>query len=102
MNQIGPLVRIRAVQPRAEFKVHLTFANGVEKEVDLRPYLRGPIFEPIRNDPTLFRSVSVVGSTIGWIDPDVLYYNLKPAWMEQPEARTQSEPITQALIAEPS
>jgi hypothetical protein len=105
MNHLGPLVRVRAVQPLEEFKVRLTFANSVEKEVDLGPYLRGPIFEPIRNDPTLFRSVSIVGSTIGWsngadIDPDVLYYNLKPAWMEQPEASTQSEPITQALIAE--
>ena len=52
------------------------------------PILHGPIFEPIRHDPTVFRSVKIEGSTIAWengadIDPDVLYYNLKPAWMEE-------------------
>jgi len=35
----------------------------------------------------VFRSVKVEGGTIAWdngadIDPDVLYYNLTPAWME--------------------
>src|SRR6266478_2421821 len=49
------------------------------------PHLQGPIFEPIRNDPLLFRSMRVEGGTITWpngadIDPDVLYHGLKPAW----------------------
>ena len=40
----------------------------------------------------MFRSVKVEGGTIAWdngadIDPDVLYYDLKPAWME-----TEREP----------
>jgi len=42
-----------------------------------------PIFEPIHNNPQLFRAVKIEGSTIAWpngadIDPDVLYYDLKP------------------------
>jgi hypothetical protein len=58
------------------------------KEIDLERFLRGEIFEPIRKDPKIFRSVKVIGGTIGWdngadIDPDVLYYDLKPAWMEE-------------------
>jgi hypothetical protein len=70
----------------------LKFADDTEKIVDLEPYLRGPIFEPIRNDPAVFRSMKVVGNTVAWdngadIDPDVLYYDLKPAWMEK-EVRT--------------
>jgi hypothetical protein len=75
------------VKPLEEFRVHLEFEDGTQREVNLEPYLRGPIFEPIRNDPAVFRLVKIEGGTIAWangadIDPDVLYYNLKPAWME--------------------
>jgi hypothetical protein len=88
MKVPGPLVRVKAVEPLEQFVVRVTFKNGVQKEIDLEKYLRGEIFEPIRNDPKMFRSVKVVGGTIGWengadIDPDVLYYGLKPAWMEE-------------------
>ena len=31
--------------------VRLCFADGVEKTVDLSPYLHGPVFEAIRDDP---------------------------------------------------
>ncbi|MFU8772264.1 MAG: DUF2442 domain-containing protein [Anaerolineales bacterium] len=39
------------------------------------------------DDKEMFRRVQMVGGTISWengadIDPDVLYYDLKPAWME--------------------
>ena len=88
MNVPGPLVRVKAVEPLEKFRVRITFQNGAEKEIDLEKFLRGEIFESIRNDPAIFRSVKVVGGTIGWdngadIDPDVLYYDLKPARMEE-------------------
>jgi hypothetical protein len=88
MNMPGPLVRVKAVEPLERFRVRITFQNEVEKEIDLEKFLRGEMFEPIRSDPAIFRSVKVVGGTIGWdngadIDPDVLYYDLKPAWMEE-------------------
>jgi hypothetical protein len=90
MEHLGRLVRVRVVKPLEEFRVRLEFEDGAKKEIDLEPYLHGPIFEPIRNDPAVFRSVKVEGGTIAWdngadIDPDVLYYDLKPAWMEQLE-----------------
>jgi len=90
MNQMGPRVRVRTIQPTQSYKVLFTFDNDVRREIDLEPFLRGPIFEPIRRDPAVFRSARVAGGTIAWdngadIDPDVLYYNLKPAWMEEPE-----------------
>lgn len=58
--------------------------------MDLKPFLHGPIFEPIRNDPAMFRDVRIEGGTVAWangadIDPDVLYYGLTPAWMEESE-----------------
>ena len=88
MNVPGPLVRVKSVEPLEKFRVRITFQNEVQKEIDLEKYLRGEIFEPIRKYPKIFRSVKVIGGTIGWdngadIDPDVLYYDLKPAWMEQ-------------------
>jgi hypothetical protein len=88
MNVPGPLVRVKSVEPLENFRVRITFQNDVQKEIDLEKFLRGEIFEPIRTDPNVFRSVKVIGGTIGWdngadIDPDVLYYDLKPAWMEE-------------------
>ncbi|MBI5878256.1 MAG: DUF2442 domain-containing protein [Chloroflexi bacterium] len=84
---LGPRVRVRAVEPLERFNVRVTFDNGVTCEIDLAPYLRGPIFDPVRSDPAVFRAVRVEGGTVAWengadIDPDVLYYKLKPAWME--------------------
>ena len=82
------LVRVQAVEPLENFVVRITFKDGVQKDIDLEKFLRGEIFEPIRKDPKVFRSVKVIGGTIGRdngadIDPDVLYYDLKPAWMEE-------------------
>jgi hypothetical protein len=84
----GPLIRVKSVEPLEGFRVRITFENGVKKELDLEKFLRGEVFAPIRNDPAVFRAVKVVGATIGWdngadIDPDVLYYDLNPAWMEE-------------------
>jgi hypothetical protein len=87
MVHLRPLVRVRGVEPLDRFRLRLEFEDGTQREADLAVYLHGPIFEPIRNDPTLFRAVRIKGGTVAWpngadIDPDVLYYGLKPAWME--------------------
>jgi hypothetical protein len=66
-------------------------------EIDLEPYLHGPIFEPIRRDLRIFRSVKVeprMGMVV-WdngadIDPDVLYQGLTPAWMEEQSAQNRA------------
>ncbi len=88
-------VRIRAVAPLEDFRVRLEFTDDTTREIDLEPYLRGTIFEPIRRDSHLFRSVKVDprAGTIVWkngadIDPDVLYKGLAPAWMEADSAKT--------------
>jgi hypothetical protein len=91
MKQLGPLVRVVAVEPLKPFVVRVTFADGETREIDLAPYLHGPVFESIRSDPDVFRAIRVIGNTLGWengadIDPDVLYYHLTPAWQEEPES----------------
>ena len=85
------LVRVQSVEPGEGFTAYVHFTDGSQREIDLAPYLQGPIFESIRNNPSLFRSMQVEGGTIAWpngadIDPDVLYYGLKPAWAATSDA----------------
>ncbi len=84
------LARIRKAEPVRDFVVRLEFSDGSSKEVDLTMYLHGPIFAPMRDDPAVFRSIRVDSQlgTIVWpngadIDPDVLYHEIKPAWLQE-------------------
>lgn len=90
MDSLGRLVRVRKATPLRGFWMRLEFEDGLQKELNLEPFLRGAIFKPVREDHGLFRQVKIEGGTIVWpngadIDPDVLYYDLKPAWMDRPE-----------------
>ena len=87
MSVLGKLVRVRRAETLDGFRMSLEFVDGTQKVVDLEPLLHGPVFEPVRNDPACFRDVHIAGGTVAWangadIDPDVLYYDLTPAWME--------------------
>ncbi len=92
--------RVRAVKLLTGFKVHLTFVDGIEREIDLEPYLWGPVFEPIRNDPQMFAAVRVdeEGDTICWsngadIAPETLYYGDQPApWAKPEKTKTRRLP----------
>ncbi|MSQ28809.1 MAG: DUF2442 domain-containing protein [Dehalococcoidia bacterium] len=83
------MIRICEVTALAGFEVKLAFTDGTNRVIDLEQYLHGPVFEPLRTDPSLFRQVRVDEElgTICWpsgadIDPDVLYEGLTPAWRE--------------------
>lgn len=81
---MSEFVRVLKVTPLDGLKAEFIFTNNVRRIIDLEPYLHGGVFEPIRQDPVLFRAMYVDGGTITWpsevdIDPDVLYYNLTPA-----------------------
>ena len=74
------MIRIRSVEPLTGFRVRLGFTDGTFGDVDLAPYLRGPVFEPLLADRGLFAAVRVDPEceTIVWpngadMDPDVLY-----------------------------
>jgi hypothetical protein len=87
MNPLGPRVRVSRVEALKDFIVRVSFDNGTQRDIDLEPYLRGDIFEQLRRNPAAFREMKIEGGTIAWdngadIDPDVLYYNLTPAWAE--------------------
>lgn len=98
----GPLVRVKTIEAMSGYWARVQFSNGAERTIDLEPYLYGPIFEPIRRESAMFRAMKIEGGVITWengadIDPDVLYYGLKPAWMEQPTSRPARVVETQGI-----
>jgi hypothetical protein len=83
-----------AVEVQHDHVVRLTFEDGFERTIDLAPYLHGPVFDAIRLDPALFRSVAVdhEAGTIVWpngadIAPDTLYGGLESARMARERHR---------------
>jgi len=70
---------VRDVAYQSEYKLLLTFENGVVKLVDMEQYLDGEIFEPLK-DIDYFKTVRVNPDidTIVWdndadVSPDFLY-----------------------------
>jgi hypothetical protein len=102
VDRDSELVDVESVVPLAGYNVRLAFSDGIERTVDLDPYLRGPVFERVR-DPEYFRRVRVDHDTgtIVWpngadIDPVLLRYDLVPAWKEEEESETPVEPYAGA------
>lgn len=83
----SPLVHVTSVQVLEGFVLRLSFDDGLQRDVDVKEFLRGPVFEPLLRDPELFRQVRVDDElgTIVWsngadIDPVVLHGSVPPAW----------------------
>jgi hypothetical protein len=62
---------------RGGFRIRLTFNDFLERTVDFRPWLEGPVFEALK-DPAYFREFFVDGGTVAWpngadIAPETLY-----------------------------
>ena len=86
---MAQFIRGQSVAPLDDRIVRVIFTNGEQRDIDLSAYIaNGSIFEPVRNNPTFFRSVRVDGGTIAWpngadIDPDVLYHDGPPPWARE-------------------
>ena len=94
---MSSFVRVQSASPTEQYSTLVVFTNGETREIDLSPFIAsGPIFEPVRSDPDVFRSMRVEGGTIVWpngadIDPDVLYYNGPPPWARAGVAQTADQ-----------
>ena len=53
------LVRIQSVKPLTDFVVLVKFTDGTEREINLEPYLRGKVFENIRQNLEVFRAMKL-------------------------------------------
>jgi hypothetical protein len=80
------MLRVLKVQPLPGLRLDLELTDGTHKLVDLTGLLRGPIFEPVRNDPSFFARVTVDPEfgTVTWpngadLDSDVLILDRRPA-----------------------
>ena len=80
------MVRVKSVDLLVAFRVRLTFTDETEREVDLEPYLKGDVFEPLRTDRAKFAEVRVDPElgTLVWpngadVCPDVLVHGRVPA-----------------------
>jgi hypothetical protein len=62
---------------RGGYRIHLTFNDSSEGTVDFAQWLRGPVFEPLK-DQAYFCRFFLDGGTISWpngadIAPETLY-----------------------------
>lgn len=75
---------VTSVTPLEGHRLRVEFADGLVREVNLADRLRGPMFEPLR-DERYFRRVFVDPDTrtVAWpngldLDPDVLHGDAVP------------------------
>lgn len=62
---------------RGDYRIRVTFDDRSEKTIDFRRYLKGPVFEPLK-DLKYFRRFFLDGWTVAWpnsadIAPEELY-----------------------------
>ena len=69
--------RVRAVEPKENYKLEIEFSNGEVGVFDCEPLLNFGVFQELRN-LEYFKQVSASGGTVVWpneqdICPDTLY-----------------------------
>lgn len=75
------LPTVTRAEHRGGYAIHLTFSDGLEGVVDFERWLKGPVFEPLR-DPAYFQRFFIEGGTVTWpngadIAPETLYERAK-------------------------
>jgi hypothetical protein len=61
-------VDVTGVRPLEGYVLELTWADGAVTTVDVEPYLFGPVFAPLKDDPAAFVAVTVdaAAGTVVW------------------------------------
>ncbi len=83
MKKITKIPRVTDVEVVAPYGLHLTFDDGVVRDVDLSSELWGPMLEQLRN-PAYFARVVADHGTVTWpngvdLDPLVLHGDFEAA-----------------------
>ena len=69
------MLQVRSVKPTPDFLLRLVFSNGEQRQFDMRPYLRYPVFRRLEN-PGFFSLARIDYGTLVWpgdIAPETLY-----------------------------
>lgn len=80
MNYVPIVVDAKYI---SDYKIKITFDNGEQKTADFSKWLKGEVFEPLK-DQSYFRKFFVDGWTIAWsngadIAPETLYLESETA-----------------------
>ena len=75
--------RVTAVTPLEDHHLLLTFGNGEQRRLDVRPYLSYAVFQRLR-EPSFFALVQPDHGTVSWpggidLDPDSVFLDSVPA-----------------------
>ena len=78
-----PMIRIKEAVPLNGQRLRLTLTDGRTLEREVGSLLVGPVFDAIRNDPSVFQQVRVEHGTVVWpgdvdLCPDVLIWDGAP------------------------
>ena len=74
----APLITVKHARPLDNYRLHVRFSTGEEKEIDISDLLDEQVFKPLQ-DLNTFRSVYVDYGTVVWCDgaidiaPEYLY-----------------------------
>lgn len=78
-------VDVTGVRVLGGYLLELTWADGAVAAIDVEPYLHGPVFAPLRDDPAVFAAVTVdpEAGTVVWpngadISPEELRRTSRP------------------------
>ncbi|KAA0253628.1 DUF2442 domain-containing protein [Acidobacteria bacterium ACD] len=68
---------VTSAEHLGDHRLLVTFSDGTRKAIDFTRWLKGPVFEPLK-DPEYFRRFIVDGWTVSWpngadIAPEALY-----------------------------
>lgn len=61
----SPLPKIASAVHAGNHRIHLRFKDGVEKTVDCRRWLKGPVFQPLQV-VAFFKRFSLHGGSLVW------------------------------------
>ena len=75
------LPAVTGAEYRGEYRIHLTFNDGLANTVDFSEWLHGPVFEPLK-DLGYFQRFYLEGGTVTWpngadIAPETLHERAK-------------------------
>lgn len=79
-----------------DYRIRVTFDDGSRNAVDFRPWLDGPVFEPLK-DTRYFQRFFVSGGTVTWpngadIAPETLYDVAGRTTGRRPRSRPKKSP----------
>lgn len=65
-----PMIKVVDVKPLPDYKLALSFSNGVSKLYDVTPLLELPVFQALK-DVKVFNQVDIDFDTVTWCNGDI-------------------------------